>query len=93
MFKRQQEKIIGQSPNDISVCSSHPIASPLTHTIFSSIWGYKIGIAKILRQPLFLPAVSGLILASFAHGLFDFLNLTTVLRIEKNDPNMDCRSC
>ncbi len=57
------------------------IASPLTHTIFSSIWGYKIGIAKILKQPLFFPTVTGLILASFAHGLFDFLNMTPVLRI------------
>jgi len=57
------------------------LASPLTHTIFSSIWGYTVGMATISRRPLLRPALIGLLLAALCHGLFNFLTTSVVLRL------------
>jgi len=57
------------------------VAVPLTHTIFSSIWGYSAGRARLAHQPVWMPALLGLSLAAVAHGLFDFLNLAPAWRI------------
>jgi len=56
-------------------------ASPLTHTIFSSIWGYTVGKARIQRRPLFKASLIGILIAAFAHGIFDFFTLSPILRI------------
>jgi RsiW-degrading membrane proteinase PrsW (M82 family) len=56
-------------------------ASPLLHTIFSSIWGYTIGLACIKRKSLLKPIVIGLIAASVLHGVFDFFTTSSSLRI------------
>jgi RsiW-degrading membrane proteinase PrsW (M82 family) len=56
-------------------------ASPLLHTIFSSIWGYSIGIAWIKRKPLLRPTLIGLCIASILHGIFDFFTTSSTLRI------------
>ncbi|MBI4661908.1 MAG: PrsW family intramembrane metalloprotease [Verrucomicrobia bacterium] len=48
-------------------------ASPLTHTIFSSIWGYACAQARSRAQPLLCPALFGLLVAALFHGLYDFL--------------------
>jgi len=56
-------------------------ASPLTHTIFSSIWGYTCGLARILDKSLLKASLSGLFIAAVIHGLFDFLTTSPVLRI------------
>lgn len=56
-------------------------ASPLLHTIFSSIWGYSIGFAWIKRKSLLRPTIIGLIAASVLHGLFDFFTTSSSLRI------------
>ena len=57
------------------------IASPLTHTIFSSIWGYTVGVAH-MRGKSILPAASkGLALAAVVHGSFNFLTTSSALRI------------
>ena len=56
------------------------IASPLTHTIFSSIWGYTVGVARINRKSVVCPALKGLMLAATAHGLFNFFTASSVLR-------------
>lgn len=57
------------------------IASPLTHTIFSSIWGYMVGVARIRRRSLMIPSLVGLLLAATVHGLFNFLTTSSTLRI------------
>jgi len=56
-------------------------ASPLTHTIFSSIWGYTVGKARIQRRPLFKASLIGILIAAFAHGIFDFFTFSPILRI------------
>jgi RsiW-degrading membrane proteinase PrsW (M82 family) len=56
------------------------IASPLTHTIFSSIWGYTIGVAHMRHKTLTVPCLIGLALAATAHGLFNFFTTSSALR-------------
>ncbi|MBI2948901.1 MAG: PrsW family intramembrane metalloprotease [Verrucomicrobia bacterium] len=50
-------------------------ASPLTHTIFASVWGYSCAWARINGKPLFGPALLGFLVAAVFHGLYDFLVL------------------
>jgi RsiW-degrading membrane proteinase PrsW (M82 family) len=57
------------------------VASPLTHTVFSSIWGYSVGIAHIRHKSLALASIGGLSLAAVAHGSFNFFTTSPVLRI------------
>lgn len=56
-------------------------ASPLTHTIFSSIWGYTVGKARIHGKSLFKASLIGLSIAALVHGVFDFLTISPTLRI------------
>ena len=56
-------------------------ASPLTHTIFASIWGYTVGSAHIEGRGRIRAAVLGLILAGTCHGLFNFLTTSAGLRV------------
>jgi len=56
-------------------------ASPLTHTIFSSIWGYSVGKARIHGKSLFKASLIGLSIAALVHGVFDFLTISSTLRI------------
>ena len=57
------------------------IASPLTHTIFSSIWGYSVGAAYLYGRPMIKPLVISLLISSLLHGLFDFLTVSPTLRV------------
>lgn len=57
------------------------IASPLTHTIFSSIWGHMVGIAYMRKQSLLNAALKGLTLSAIFHGVFDFLTTSPTLRV------------
>jgi len=56
-------------------------ASPLSHTIFASIWGYAIGCAKINQRSILKAAVISLPAAAVFHGLFNFLTASPLLRI------------
>jgi RsiW-degrading membrane proteinase PrsW (M82 family) len=56
-------------------------ASPLTHTIFSSIWGYTVGNAYIYKKSIFKASITGVLLAAFFHGIFNFFTTSSVLRI------------
>ena len=56
-------------------------ASPLTHTIFSSIWGYTVGIAKIHNKSILKASIMGILLAAFIHGIFNFFTTSTALRV------------
>jgi RsiW-degrading membrane proteinase PrsW (M82 family) len=56
-------------------------ASPLTHTIFSSIWGYTAGMARISGKSILMASLKGLAIAAFLHGLFDFFTTSPALRI------------
>ncbi len=57
------------------------VASPLTHTIFSSIWGYTIGVAKLSGRSLFKASLKGLGLSALFHGIFDFFTTSPYLRV------------
>ncbi len=56
-------------------------ASPLTHTIFSSIWGYTVGKARIQRKSLLKASLIGLTIAVFVHGVFDFFTTSPTWRV------------
>jgi RsiW-degrading membrane proteinase PrsW (M82 family) len=56
-------------------------ASPLTHTIFASIWGYAVGSAHMRNRPRVPAAAIGLLLAGTCHGLFNFLTTSSELRV------------
>ena len=49
------------------------VASPLTHAVFASVWGYLVGCACLKKKSLILPALAGILLAGLCHGLFNFL--------------------
>ncbi len=57
------------------------LASPLTHTIFSSVWGYTVGTAKMAGRPIWKAAVVGVGLAGLFHGVYNFLTVSPALRI------------
>jgi RsiW-degrading membrane proteinase PrsW (M82 family) len=56
-------------------------ASPLTHTIFASIWGYTIGAAIIRKKSIFKASLTGILLAAFLHGMFNFFTTSSALRM------------
>lgn len=56
-------------------------ASPLSHTIFSSIWGYSVGKARIQGKSLLKPSLIGLLISALVHGIFDFFTTSSPLRI------------
>ncbi|HNX96577.1 MAG TPA: PrsW family glutamic-type intramembrane protease [Candidatus Aminicenantes bacterium] len=57
------------------------IASPLTHSVFASIWGVAFERALIARTRPVPALIRGVLLAALAHGAFNFLNLAPPLRI------------
>jgi RsiW-degrading membrane proteinase PrsW (M82 family) len=60
------------------------IASPLTHTIFASIWGYWVGTAYLChrkRRKIWKICLTSLLAASLLHGIFDFLTTSPALRL------------
>lgn len=57
------------------------LASPLTHAVFSSIWGYFVVQARIKGKSVFLAALFSLPLAALVHGLFNVLTVSDSLRI------------
>jgi RsiW-degrading membrane proteinase PrsW (M82 family) len=56
-------------------------ASPLTHAIFSSIWGYTVGVAWLESRSVLKASVLGIGLAALCHGLFNFLTTSPALRV------------
>jgi RsiW-degrading membrane proteinase PrsW (M82 family) len=57
------------------------VASPLTHTVFSSLWGYAVARAILLHKSVVFASVVGIALAGLAHGLFNYLTFEPGLRI------------
>ncbi|MBN1223508.1 MAG: PrsW family intramembrane metalloprotease [Candidatus Aminicenantes bacterium] len=55
-------------------------ASPLTHTIFSSIWGYTVGAARLARKPIFGTSIIGIGIAAISHGVYNYLTASAMLR-------------
>lgn len=48
-------------------------AGPVVHIVFASIWGYRIGKARLLGQPL-LPVIAvSLAITALLHGSYDFI--------------------
>lgn len=56
-------------------------ASPLTHAVFASVWGYTVGCARLKGKNVVMPALLGWALASLFHGLFNFFTTSTSLRL------------
>jgi RsiW-degrading membrane proteinase PrsW (M82 family) len=56
-------------------------ASPLTHIIFASVWGYMVGSARIRKKRFWSAVFQGLGLAALLHGLYDFLTYSPLLRL------------
>lgn len=57
------------------------VASPLTHALFSSIWGYSLARARMKGKSVFLAALVSLPLAAIFHGLFNVLTVSNYLRV------------
>jgi len=57
------------------------VASPITHAIFSSIWGYSVGVARLSKGSYWIAVPFGLIVSAVLHGLFDFLTTSPTLRL------------
>jgi len=57
------------------------VASPLSHTVFASLWGHAVGAACIRGKRLWPAVLKGLGLAALLHGLFDFFTLAPLLRL------------
>ena len=55
-------------------------ASPLTHAVFSSIWGYTAGTAKLSGRPIWRASILGLLISAVLHGTFNFFTTSTVWR-------------
>jgi RsiW-degrading membrane proteinase PrsW (M82 family) len=56
-------------------------ASPLTHTIFSSLWGYTLGAAHMKGRSRIRAGIVGLGMAALSHGVFNFLTTSAALRV------------
>lgn len=48
-------------------------AGPLVHILFASVWGYKIGIARLAGRPLALVSFVAVSIAAILHGFYDFI--------------------
>ncbi|MGD8376009.1 MAG: PrsW family intramembrane metalloprotease [Acidobacteriota bacterium] len=57
------------------------VASPLTHTVFASIWGFTVASALLRGRRLLPAALQGLFLAALLHGLYDYFTLDPRLRL------------
>jgi RsiW-degrading membrane proteinase PrsW (M82 family) len=55
--------------------------SPLTHAIFSSIWGYTVGVAWLESRSILKASFLGIGLAALFHGFFNFLTTSPPLRV------------
>jgi RsiW-degrading membrane proteinase PrsW (M82 family) len=53
------------------------VASPLTHAMFSSIWGWAVARDLERSGPALRSGLIGLAVAAIAHGVYDFLILAT----------------
>ena len=48
-------------------------ASPLVHIVFSSVWGYFVGVAYLEGHPIAMTAFISVTAAALLHGLYDFV--------------------
>lgn len=50
-------------------------ASPVVHIVFASIWGYRIGLARVAGKAGFGVIGASFAIAAASHGLYDFIVL------------------
>jgi len=48
-------------------------AGPVVHILFASVWGYRIGIARLAGRPLLLVSFVAVTIAAVLHGVYDFV--------------------
>jgi RsiW-degrading membrane proteinase PrsW (M82 family) len=56
--------------------AARAVASPLTHAMFASVWGFAYGRARMRGGSIVRACVLGVALAALLHGLYDFLALS-----------------
>jgi RsiW-degrading membrane proteinase PrsW (M82 family) len=56
------------------------LASPLIHTMFSSIWGYTLATAVVEKRSVMAALVAGVGIAAILHGFYDFMVFDPLLR-------------
>jgi len=57
------------------------IASPLTHSVFASIWGHYTGILLLNRKKNYIKVLFVFTISFFLHGIYDYFSLSSTLRI------------
>ncbi|MCK5005158.1 MAG: PrsW family intramembrane metalloprotease [Candidatus Aminicenantes bacterium] len=57
------------------------IASPLTHSVFASIWGHYTGILILNKNKNYKKVLIVFTISFFLHGIYDYLSLSSTLRI------------
>ena len=70
------ENFLDTSNTDWPHQLAHTVALPITHVLFSAVWGFGLGYARFCVAPgqrRFLWQIGSILLAMFAHGLYDFL--------------------
>jgi RsiW-degrading membrane proteinase PrsW (M82 family) len=70
------ENFLNASEADWLSQLAHTVALPITHVLFSAVWGFGLGYARFCVAPggrRVLLRVGSVALAMFAHGLYDFL--------------------
>jgi protease PrsW len=62
---------LGQMGPDVLV--SRVLFATPAHVLFSSMWGHSLGLARFKREGELLVVLRGFLMASFMHGLYNFL--------------------
>ncbi len=57
------------------------IASPLTHSVFASIWGHYTGIFLLNKDKNYKKILIAFTISFFLHGIYDYLSISSTIRI------------
>lgn len=57
------------------------IASPLTHSVFASLWGHYAGAVILNKTKNYKKTVTFFIFSFTLHGIYDYLSLSATLRV------------
>lgn len=72
------ENLLYTTTFGLEIAPIRAVIATLAHASFSGILGYYVGLAKFSETPFSLMA-SGVVIAAFFHGLYDFILLAEVV--------------